>query len=201
MTGIERLRVVVAPWLWVAAACLGAPGISAAAVGLVDARQPDAPAVVVGLQAPPQPQLLPFLRLSDPQARAVECCLRVQPQPADGGFLRYGEGRDRQATQPLPGLAAQRLGSQAVPFVGLVLPPSVGVQVLRRSARQVDLGWTDPVSGRAVRWQVRHCLSTEGLHLWWAEPGATGRAGARHHDYLPLGMEVEPDCPAAWLKP
>lgn len=167
--------------------------------GLVDARQPGQPALVVGIDAPAEARLMPFVRLTDPDSRRVECCLRVQPRAVASPVQRYTGGRDRLATQPAQGLPAQLVAAEPGGFVGLVLPPGSGAQVLRRGPQQVLLSWSDAAAGgRSVQWQVRHCLSSEGLHLWWTDPRAP--AAPRQHHYLPLGMAVEADCPAAWLR-
>lgn len=194
--GIDRVRAAL-----LAALLSGAAMACAAPIGwgLVDARQPDQPARVVGPDAPAQAQLMPFVRLTDPESSRIECCLQVQPQATASPVLRYRVGPDRLATQPAHGLSAQLLAAEPSGFVGLVLPPRSGARVLRRSPQQLLLSWSDASSGgRTVQWQVQHCLSSEGLHLWWTDPRAP--RAPHQHLYLPLDMAVEADCPAAWLK-
>lgn len=178
-----------------AAAAAGVPGL-----GIVDARHAAAQVVVA---PPPTPALLPFVRLSDPNARRVECCVRVQPGQIPATITRAGAGGDADALPPLQAQPARVLpASEAGPFVGLVLPPSSGARVLARTAHALTLQWFVAGGEHAQRARVRHCLSSEGLHVWW-RPLSSARAkpASWEHVYLPLGMDVEADCPRAWLQP
>lgn len=171
--------------------------VAAAGLGLVDAREPQALVVV---DAVPASGLLPFLRLSDPGARTVECCLRVQKDTQPSSILRLrvsGPIEAQPSTTEQAGHPAQVVGAvEEGPFIGLVLPPGAGARVLWRRANALQLEWTAPGTPRPLRVRVQHCLSSEGLHLWWQRPG-----GPRVHLYVPLGMAVEADCRKAGLKP
>ena len=61
------------------------------------------------------------------------------------------------------------------------------------SPQRLRLTWP----GRTA-WRVEHCASTEGMHLR-LQP-EDGSAPARAF-YLPLGMDVEADCPAHMVAP
>lgn len=111
--GIDRARAaLLAAVLTALLATLlsGAAMAGAAPIdwGLVDARQPDQPARVVGPDAPARARLMPFVRLTDPELSRIECCLQVQPHATTSPVLRYRVGPDRLATQPAHGLPAQR---------------------------------------------------------------------------------------------
>lgn len=193
------------------ASVLAAPAASTArlpGLGIVDARTPQ---VRVRVDAVPASGLVPYLRLSDPDAHRVECCLRVLPDaqggrqadaPSDtlaGSLLRYDTGTAGADAAPVPTRPAQRLSAaEDSPFIGLVLPPAAGARVLARSAHELRLQWFDTLRARPVRALVQHCLSREGLHIWWQRTAPT--PSRRVHHYLPLGQEVEADCPRGWLQ-
>lgn len=59
------------------------------------------------------------------------------------------------------------------------------------SSHRILLRWPD--SRQQVR--VDHCLAAEGLHVKIAENTGAGRWKPAAHYYLPLGADVQPDCP------
>ncbi len=179
-----------------AAAHAAAPAPPSARVGIVDARMPDAARValpgmgpsaeaVPGNAAPPHE--LRFLRLSPPAGQATECCIRPQApvDPQETSLLRY-QGAD---AEPAAEREARFTHLPGDGFVGLAVQGKPTVK--RASSHRLLLRWPD--SRQQVR--VDHCLAAEGLHVKIAESTGAGRWKPAAHYYLPLGADVQPDCP------
>jgi hypothetical protein len=79
------------------------------------------------------------------------------------------------------------------PMIALALAGPVP-KVTAVSAHRLRLTWP----GKAGAWRVEHCASSEGMHLR-LQP-EDGSAPPRAF-YLPLGMDVEANCPADMLRP
>lgn len=162
-------------------------------LGLVDARHPDQPAVLYALpggeQAAP-PKSLPFVRLDGATPR-IECCLRagaVRAAPAGAAAqLRQADGGSRPLEARTARTPKSRHGAVLLAVAG-----GAGLQVERPSPQTLLLrrpGETTPLA-------VRHCVSGDGLQLRWTLPG-----GQPQQAWLPLGMDVEADCPPEMLAP
>ena len=165
-------------------------------LGLVDLRQPGAGRVYALNGLAKTPATLHYVPLAPPAAARVACCLRPgrASAKAEEDTLPPVElvtgGEDR----PLDGRALARPPrSTGGPMIALALAGPVP-KVEAVSAQRLRLTWP----GRAGAWRVEHCASTEGMHLR-LQP-EDGSAPPRAF-YLPLGMEVEADCPADMLTP
>ncbi|MFT3720554.1 hypothetical protein [Pseudorhodoferax sp.] len=169
------------------AGALAAPAAAgpAARVGLLDARQPGAAHLAWNAAEAPAGARLRYLPLSPPGACKPLCCVQAV-EPTDTQIQRVGAREDR----PLRGWTARLSARAAPPLVGLVFTRTPRVDYV--NAQRVLLRW--PGDSRPVR--VDHCLSQEGLHVRLAERGPSGRWREAAHYYLPLGMEVEANCPA-----
>ncbi len=178
------------------AAHAAAPAPPSARVGIVDARMPDAARVALpGMGSPTEaasgnaapPHELRFLRLSPPQGKTTECCIRPQApvDPQDASLLRY-QGAD---AEPAAGRGARFTHAPGDGFVGLAMQGKPTIK--RTSSHRILLRWPD--SMQQVR--VDHCLAAEGLHVRIAESTGAGRWKPAAHYYLPLGADVQPDCP------
>ncbi|MDA8521771.1 hypothetical protein [Acidovorax sp. NCPPB 4044] len=128
-----------------------------------------------------------LLGLSPPAGKATECCIRPLA-PVDGpeaALLRY-EGPEAKP-------AAEREARFTHPpgdgFVGLSIEGRPAVK--RASPQRILLRWPD----RKTQVRVDHCLSTEGLHVKIAESTPAGGWKPAAHYYLPLGADVQADCP------
>lgn len=155
-------------------------------VGLLDARRPDAPRLVLG-QLQPEGAALHYLRLSPPMGKKPECCVQAGAAVQDASILQY-RGED---AVPADERDAKFQKAPEEGFVGLLLAKNAVVS--RTHAHRVVLRWPD----RKARLRVDHCLSSEGMHVKVAESGAKGQWVPKAHYYLPLGADVTPDCPAS----
>ncbi|MFI8619232.1 hypothetical protein ACIGHN_27415 [Acidovorax sp. NPDC077693] len=135
-----------------------------ARVGIVDARRPDAPRLVLG-QVQPEGEALHYLRLSPPVGNKPECCVQVGIAAQDASILRY-RGEDALPADEHDA-KFRKLPNDA--FVGVLL--SKNSVVSRTSAHQVVLQWSD----RQARVRVDHCLSSEGMHVKIAESDTKGQ--------------------------
>jgi hypothetical protein len=153
-----------------------------ARVRLIDAQLPSA-AVVVG-ERPLVINKQRFYRLSSPVRRGVECCVNISEVDAQTAVLRY------QVTEPSAATALVATFDMPLDegFVGLALS-GPDVRVRRINAHKVSVSW----KRHQGRVDVEHCLSQEGLHV------RLRHAGHRVHYYLPLGVTVEPNCPASMV--
>lgn len=179
-----------------AAVHAAAPAPPSARVGIVDARMPDAARVALpGMESPAEagpgnpapPHELRFLRLSPPAGQATECCIRPQApvDPQKARLLRY-QGAD---TEPAAEREARFTQPPGDGFVGLAVQGKPTVKHI--SSHRILLRWPD--SRQQVR--VDHCLAAEGLHVKIAKNTGAGRWKPAAHYYLPLGADVQPDCP------
>ncbi len=156
-------------------------------IGLLDARQPRAATVV-----PDDPAFAAgpyhYLRLAPEMGQTTQCCV-TGGGPATSAILRYP---DEKSADTVAAAARAALFTPSVPegFIGLQLAPGAGLRVL--DPRRLLVWWPD----RPALTRVDHCLSREGLHVQWREQAADGRWKRPQHYYLPLEMEVEPDCPS-----
>lgn len=156
-------------------------------VGVLDARH-GGRAVKLNLRQPVSAKQLRYLNVAKIDSPQSSCCVSVGRRAStaqDGSEVRSGM-LSRRA----------REGFFGVLFVNA---PN---QIERTSPNEVLLSWR---ATRAVRAdatptsvQVIHCLSSEGLKV-----RVLNRSdGAElHRYYVPLGMEVEPDCTAALMPP
>lgn len=155
-------------------------------VGLIDARLPSA-AVAMG-DTPAAGTTLRFFRLSSTTRRGVECCVKVSNVAATTELLLY------QGSETLA--AAANAAAVSSPeddgFIGLALMGQ-GVRVRRMSEQKLSVSWSR-LPGKVV---VEHCLSQEGIHVRLSEPAHPDNGV---HYYLPLGMAVEPNCPASMTR-
>ncbi len=156
-------------------------------VGLLDARRPDAPRVVLGQAQPDGETQHGYLRLSPPMGKKPECCVQAGTAAQDASILQY-RGED---AVPADERDATFQKTPEEGFVGLLLAKNAVVS--RTNPHRVVLRWPD----RQARVRVDHCLSSEGMHVKVAESGAKGQWVPKAHYYLPLGADVTPDCPAS----
>jgi hypothetical protein len=155
-------------------------------VGLIDARLPSA-AVAIG-ETPAAGTKLRFFRLSSTTRRGVECCVKVGNAAATTELLLY------QGSETLAAPASAATVSSPVDegFIGLALMGQ-GVRVRRLSEQKLSVSWSH-LPGKVV---VEHCLSQEGIHVRLSE---TSHPDEPVHYYLPLGMDVEANCPASMTR-
>ncbi|MBL8357519.1 MAG: hypothetical protein JNM01_22225 [Delftia acidovorans] len=154
-------------------------------ISLLDARKPQAAIAVSGgsIAATGQQH---YFRLAPETSQTPECCVTTG-QPAESSILRY-QGKTGTEAVAADARAALFMPPVAEGFIGLQLAEGARVRVL--GPQRLLVWWPD----RPGLTRVDHCLSREGLHVQWREQVASGRwAGAQHY-YLPLGMDVEPDC-------
>ena len=143
------------------------------------------------------PPRLHYVPLAPPTAARMACCLRpgnevaaTKDEDTLAPFELLADAEDR----PLVRRALARPHrSVGVPMLALAVAGPVP-KVEAVSAQRLRLTWP----GRAGAWRVEHCASTEGMHLR-LQP-EDGSAPPRAF-YLPLGMDVEADCPAHMLVP
>jgi hypothetical protein len=196
---IARLGTALALALAPLTAPFAAPSDAAANIpwlGWADLRQPSAAARVYPLQAQGvTPARLHFVPLAPPRAAHIACCLRPGRAGATGEDLSppvelVAGGEDR----PLVGHTLARPPRHTGgPMIALALAGPVP-KLAAISPQRLRLTWP----GRAGAWRIEHCASTEGMRLR-LQP-EDGSAPPRAF-YLPLGMDVEPDCPAHLLAP
>ena len=184
------MNTKLASWrAWVVCALVGWAGMAAApaaagsdpVVGIVDMKRPKAGRLHLPASAPRTTQLH-FLRLSEPAAGAIECCLRVRAGAPNTGVSLTVEGREVTLRS-----ARVRLSRPVEEgFIGLALG-GVNPRARRVSAHEVELAWP----GTQQRVKVFHCLTGEALQVW-AVDAASEREVGRYS--VPLGMDVEADC-------
>lgn len=193
MTAIDRFSAALALALATLPAAAHTP---APWFGLADLRQTGAARVhALDGRAAATPARLHYLPLAPPADARIGCCLQPSRAAAAAAdtlppveLVADGQAR------PLEGRALARPPrSSGGPLIALALAgPAPKVQAV--SAHRLRLTWP----GRAGAWRVEHCASTEGMHLR-VQP-EDGSAPPRAF-YLPLGMDVEADCPAHMLVP
>lgn len=176
-------RLVLTIGLTGAALAQAAP--DAGLVGLLDARRPDT-ANLSSEEPRPSTAPRPYIRLLPEPSQTPECCVTTG-QPAESGILRY-QGKTGTEAVAAAARAALFMPPVAEGFIGLQLAEGARVRVL--GPQRLLVWWPD----RPRLTRVDHCLSREGLHVQWREQVASGRWASAQHYYLPLGMDVEPDC-------
>jgi hypothetical protein len=174
--------------------------ISKWSIGLIDARDPST--VTVALNANRQPeksQSMPFLRLSDPNSIQVECCVTVQTELVSSTMLRTTDLKHTQNMTPIQGLRSTLTSKTKIGFVGLVLPPSIRLNIKRLTPQKLRIERITRNGTPSILFNVKNCLSQEGLHVWIQDAASSTKHNPQPvHYYLPLGVDVEPNCPAAW---
>jgi hypothetical protein len=156
-------------------------------ISLLDARKPQAAIAASGDSMAAMGQQH-YFRLAPEASQAPECCVTTG-QPAESDILRY---QGQKGTEAVAAAARAALFMPPVTegFIGLQLAEGARVRVL--GPQRLLVWWPD----RPGLTRVDHCLSREGLHVRWREQAANGRLASAQHYYLPLGMDVEPDCPS-----
>ena len=196
MTGTDRIARLAAVLALVLATLPAAADAPAPWFGLADLRQPAAARVYpLDGRAAATPARLQYLPLAPPADARIACCLRPARRATPAADTA-------PAVERLPADDSRPLDSRALarpprstggPMIALALAgPAPKVEAL--SAHRLRLSWP----GRVTPWRVDHCTSGEGLHLR-VQP-EDGSAPVRAL-YLPLGMDVEADCPAHMLVP
>ena len=183
------IALVLAPW----AAAAETPWLGLANLA------PSGASRVYPLEAKPAatPARLHYLPLAPPTAARLACCLRpgravavTAEEDALAPVELLADTEDRPLVRRT---LARPPRSVAVPMLALAMgDPAPKVRAV--SAHRLRLSWP----GQAAAWLVGHCASAEGMHLR-VQP-EDGSAPPRAF-YLPLGMEVEADCPADMLRP
>lgn len=163
-------------------------------LGLADLRRETAGLVYAFDATAATPAHLHYMPLAPPTAARTACCLRPGRSAAAEEdlsppieLIAGGEPR------PLVGRALARPPRTRGPMIALAIGGPVP-KVEAVSPQRLRLTWP----GRAGAWRIEHCASTEGMHLR-LQPD-DGSAPPRAF-YLPLGMDVEADCPAHLLAP
>lgn len=154
-------------------------------ISLLDARKPQA-AIAASGDSMAATGLQHYFRLAPEASQAPECCVTTG-QPAESDILRY-QGKKGTEAVAATARAALFMPPVAEGFIGLQLAEGARVRVL--GPQRLLVWWPD----RPGLTRVDHCLSREGLHVQWREQAANGRWASAQHYYLPLGMDVEPDC-------
>lgn len=153
-------------------------------VGIIDARH-GGRAVKLNLSQPVRAKQLRYLNVSQIERTQASCCVTLSKRTAqaqDGSEVRAGVLSRRAAEG----------------FFGVVFV-NAPIQIERTSANEIELSWrasradATPASVRVI-----HCLSTEGLNLRVLQ--RSDGAELRRY-YVPLGMDVEPDCTPALMPP
>jgi hypothetical protein len=172
----------------VAKATLEAPGAAHHGVaGIVDARH-GGRAVKLTVSQPARGKQLTYLNLSQPEATQAACCIATGKRlsKAQAGREVWAGTLSRRAANGFFGIA-------------LVRAPQ---RIERTSPNEIVLSWraTRTVSA-AASVRVIHCVSSEGFNVRVvdASKGAAGTELNRY--YVPLGMDVEPDCTPALMPP
>ena len=167
-------------------------------LGLAD-LDPSSTSRVYPLNANPAatPARLHYVPLAPPAAARLACCLRpgravaaTEEEDALAPFELRADAEDRPLIRRALARPPRRIG---VPMLALAVPGRAP-KVQAVSAHRLRLTW----AGQAGAWLVGHCASAEGMHLR-VQP-EDGSAPPRAF-YLPLGMEVEADCPVDMLTP
>jgi hypothetical protein len=113
--------------------------------------------------------------------------------------LRYVDRHQTQNRIAEQGLRSQLMPKAEFGFVGLVFASGTQAKIKRLNSRELILQRSTR-SGHLPPLYVRHCLSQEGLHVWLAGARYSNPYGSQStHYYLPLGADVQADCPAAWF--
>lgn len=184
-----------------AAACLGAQAAAPPMpwVGLVDQRRADQPAQLFSVPGSRRPASVAYLQLSPATTPPrIRCCLQPAgpARAADEAVASLIAAAGEAATlQQQPARLATRRREPAV----LLAFDGRGARIESPAPQTLLVRWP----GRAQQLQVQQCVSQEGLHVRVsirAEPGSAPAAPVRHF-YLPLGMDVDPDCPREMLAP
>jgi hypothetical protein len=175
--------------------------ISKRSIGLIDARDPGAVTVALNVNGQPEKsQSMSFLRLSDPKSNQVECCVTVQTESVPSTILRNTGLKRTQNIMLIQGLRSTLTSKTKTGFVGVVLPPGIRVKVERLTAQKLVIQRPTQSGRLSMLFNVKHCLSQEGLHVWLQNAAlSTKRKPQPAHYYLPLGMDTKPNCPTAWL--
>lgn len=195
---LRRLAAVLA-----LAAATFMPAASTAAdsqrwFAIVDLRFPQRPAVLYSLPNTPAAPVrdLSFVLLTpEPDPPRTRCCVRPQPKPA--AMAAESEAlwlRPDDEAAPLRAQSAKRPRLSRQGGIGLAFG-KLGAKVDAVDARTLRLRW--PQQQAALR--VMRCVSREGMHIR-VTPDDT-RPAETQHLYVPLGMEVEPTCPADIMAP
>lgn len=156
-------------------------------VGLIDARRPDGVASLVTSAGAPSGKWR-FLRLSASSATPIECCMEAGGTAESSALQLSGDDVVATVAQAATFEPALKQG-----FIGLAVRGDFRVRVV--SAHRVMLSWPN----QARRLRVDHCLSAEGLHVL-LRSGRDGKfVDSPVHYYVPLGMDVTPDCAPSLL--
>jgi hypothetical protein len=167
-------------------------------LGLADLRQPSASRVYpLDANPDPTPARLHYIPLAPPTTARIACCLRpgravaaTEEEDALAPFELLADTEDRPLVRRTLARPPRSIGA---PMIALaVAGPVPKVQAV--SAHRLRLTWP----GQARTWLLGHCASAEGLHVR-LQP-ADGSTPPRAF-YLPLGMDVEADCPDDMLTP
>ena len=143
------------------------------------------------------PARLHYIPLEPSTAARIACCLRpgrsVAARAEEDALVPVellADTEDRPLARRALARPPRNIG---VPMLALaVAGPAPRVEAV--SAHRLRLTWP----GQPGAWLVGHCASAEGMHLRVLPED--GSAPPRAF-YLPLGMEVEADCPADMLAP
>lgn len=210
MTGIEpralRFSLAALAVASAAAPVTASAGASAAApaatatpwFALADLRQPRQAALLYAPRGPAPRTALSFIPLAPAEGKPqVACCVQVRgkakPDTDSGAALLQADSE----APPLQRQAARLSKPVSGPVLALAIDGRRPV-VDSTAAHTLLIHWP----GRAEQLRVQHCVSAEGLHLRVTPVAAQGGPAAPvQHFYLPLGMEVEADCPADMMVP
>ena len=174
---------------WTAAAP-AARAASAPWFGLADLRQGQASVL---WSSAPAPGALSYVVLApaDDKPR-LSCCLkpqgRAKPDTDSGTALLHTDA------PALRRQALRRAQGATQPQVALAITGR-HAQVDKLAPQTLLIRW----AGRDQQLKVQSCTSSEGMHVRVTPQGAA--AAPAQHFYLPLGMDVEADCPAEMLAP
>ena len=154
-------------------------------VGIVDARH-GGRAVKLNVSQPVREKQLRYLNLSQVEPTQSSCCVTIGKRTAKG----------EAGSEVRAGTLSRRA---SLGFFGVVFATAPS-HIERTSPNEVLLSWR--ASGAdAASSSVRliHCVSAEGLNVRVLKrAGGTEGAELRRY-YVPLGMDVEPDCTPALM--
>ena len=156
-------------------------------VGVIDARH-GGRTVKLNLSQSVWPKQLRYFSVSQTERTQSSCCVTIGKRATkaqDGSEVRAG------------------LLSRRAPegFFGVVFVNAPS-QIERTSPNEVRLSWhASRAPATAVSVRVIHCVSAEGLNVRVLKQTDGADGTELHRYYVPLGMDIEPDCTPALMPP
>lgn len=182
------------------AAAPAAHAESAPWFALADLRQARQPVLLYATPGSAPKTALSFVPLAPAETKpSVLCCVQLRgrgkPDTDSGAALLQSDSEapplQRQAVRVSKPVSGPGISG---PVIALAIAGRHAV-VESTEAHTLLIRWP----GRAEQLKVQHCASNEGMHLRVTPQG--GQSAPVQHFYLPLGMDVEADCPRDMMLP